>query len=59
MRFKMEKQEQLVITESQYCVPFVKWRANNADEAWVTKLKKTLKWNNVKMQKPLHRVAKL
>lgn len=40
-------------------MPFVKWRANNADEAWVTKLKKTLKWNNVKMQKPLHRVAKL
>jgi hypothetical protein len=31
----------------------------NNDEAWVTKLRKTLKWNNVKTQKPLHRTAKL
>jgi len=48
MRFKIEKEEQLVIQESQYCVPFVKWQTINSDEAWVTKLKKTLKWNNVK-----------
>jgi len=49
----------LIISESQYCVPFVKWRAKNSDEAWVNKLRKTLKWNNVKLQKPLKRTAKL
>ena len=59
MRFKIEKEEQLVISESQYCVPFVKWRSNNEDLAWVTKLKKTLRWNNQKVQKPLTRTAKL
>ena len=49
MRFRFEKDEHLIIQESQYCVPFVKWRAKNSDEAWVYKLRKTLKWNKVQL----------
>lgn len=48
MRFKIEKEEQLVISESQYCVPFVKWKAIDEDAQWITKLRKTLRWNNQK-----------
>ena len=29
MRFKMEKNERLVIHESPFCVPFVKWQESN------------------------------
>jgi len=58
MRFKIEKEEQLVVQQSQYCVPFVKWRKANDDQTWVDKLKKTLRWNNQIIQKPLTFKAK-
>ena len=45
MRFKMERTENLVITESAYCVPFVKWQDANLDKDWVDKLRSSLKWN--------------
>ena len=45
MRFKMEKNERLVIHESPFCVPFVKWQESSQDKEWVEKLSKTLKWN--------------
>lgn len=45
MRFKVEKGEHLVIKESAYCVPFVRWKSDNEEKTWSTKLSKTLKWN--------------
>ena len=59
MRFKIEKEEEIVVQQSQYCVPFVKWRQANSDQTWVHKLKKTLRWNNQIIQKPLRLKAKL
>lgn len=44
-RFKMQRQEALVIHQSSFCVPFVRWTNENFDEKWVQRLDKTLKWN--------------
>lgn len=59
----MERNERLIIKESAYCVPFVKWQDTNEDKLWVEKLSKTLKWNKRITQRPLQtkrqRIAKL
>ena len=39
MRFKMERNEKLVIRESAYCVPFVNWNETNEDTSWVKKMR--------------------
>lgn len=62
MRFKMERSEKLVISQSQLCVPFIKWKDTNMDDDWVMKLRSTLKWNKTIIQKPINtrqRKAKL
>lgn len=46
MRFRMERNEKLVIKESAFCVPFVKWKSTNEDKAWVKKLQRGLGWNS-------------
>lgn len=46
MRFRMERNEKLVIRDSAYCVPFVTWQEKNEDTAWVKKMRKNLQWNN-------------
>lgn len=53
MRFRMERNEKLVIQDSAYCVPFVNWQETNEDTAWVKKMRKNLQWNNQIIQKPL------
>ena len=45
LKFKMERNEQIVIQQSAYCVPFVHWSEQNQDSVWVNKLDKTLQWN--------------
>ena len=46
MRFRMERNEKLVIRDSAYCVPFVTRAGQNEDTAWVKKMRKNLQWNN-------------
>mmetsp|Transcript_23651 Transcript_23651/g.29286 ORF Transcript_23651/g.29286 Transcript_23651/m.29286 type:complete len:130 (-) Transcript_23651:184-573(-) len=38
MRFRMEKNEKLVISESAFCVPFVTKLDMNEDTSWVKKM---------------------
>ena len=45
MRFRMERNEKLVIRESAFCVPFVNWQETNEDTSWVKKMRKNLQWN--------------
>ena len=61
MRFRMERNEKLVIRDSAFCVPFVNWQEVNEDTAWVKKMSKNLNWNNTTIQKPLNQqsVSKL
>lgn len=56
MRFKMDIMEQLVIQQSAYCVPFVRWQHEKEEERWANKLDKTLKWNKQIVQKPLTKI---
>ena len=58
MRFRMERNEKLVIRDSAYCVPFVNWQEVNEDTAWVKKMSKNLNWNNSIIQKPLNQSSK-
>ena len=46
MRFRMERNEKITITDSAYCVPFVHWEKTNEDTDWVKKMRKNLQWNN-------------
>jgi len=57
MRFRMERNEKLVIRDSAYCVPFVTWKEVNEDTAWVKKMSKNLNWNNTIIQKPLNQTS--
>ena len=43
MRFRMERNEKLVIRDSAYCVPFVTRAGQNEDTAWVKKMRKNLR----------------
>ena len=46
MRFRMERNEKITISDSAYCVPFVHWDRTNEDTDWVKKMRKNLQWNN-------------
>ena len=45
-RWRMERNERLVIKESSHCVPFVAWQDLSEDTAWVNNMTKNLQWNN-------------
>lgn len=53
MRFRMEKNEKLVIRDSDNSVPFVTNLDKNEDTTWVKKMSQNLQWNNPIIQKPL------